>query len=280
MHPNSELQSTVQLERPAVTSAAEQKAEDCSAIGRDDHLPDAVKSSTDSASQSGLRQILTTAALVAALAVTGWLTTSAAIDETAHDEWANVNAAALASTENGTDLLVRRIASGETSTVPVIQMQAADLDMDTTNTVRLALMRSDLPGANQMLGDRFFIDATSSHAIPTGVQVPDLNNTPDLIMPLKDGRTKFFHLHLRDCCHEDGDVVQIDVNGQPYTVVPLTHAGATISVPLSSRITTLTLRGIKDGRGGITIQLSTSRGEYFARTMAVGEEYHIGVAAP
>ena len=227
----------------------------------DEHHAEAVKSPTVSSPETGIRQILTTAALIAAVAVTGWLATRTAIDETAHDDWAYVNAAAVASTEKGTDLLLRRTASGETSTVPVIQMLAADLDRDTTNAVRLALIQSDLAGANQKLGDRFFTDATGSHATPSAVQAPDLNNAPDLILPLTDGRAKFFHLQMRDCCHEDGDVVQIDVNGQPYTVVPLTHAGATISIPLSSGITTLTLRGIKDGRGGITIQFSTSRGD-------------------
>ena len=69
-------------------------------------------------------------------------------------------------------------------------------------------------------------------------------------------------------------ISQVDAAGR------LTNAGSTISVPLSSGITALTITGVEDGGGGITMQFSTSRGDYFAQDIAVGQQIHLGVSAP
>ena len=222
--------------------------------------------------------IVSTIALLGALLIGGWLFTRMGVDETAHDDWGKVSAAASASDEQGSNMLLREAADGGTSVVPVMLLSTADLDVETTIAVRKSLIRRDLDTANAELHNAHADQNSGASEYPDGE--PSLESTPDLVKPLRDGRAKFYHLHLMDCCDEDGDVVQISVNGQPYTTIGLTHAGATISVPLTSGVTTLTLTGVHDGGGGITVQFSTSGGDYFSRPMQVGEDYHIGVAAP
>ena len=42
----------------------------------------------------------------------------------------------------------------------------------------------------------------------------------------------------------------------------------------------MTIRGVKDGGGGVTLSFRTSRGEYFAQAMQVGQEYPDGGRGP
>jgi hypothetical protein len=51
----------------------------------------------------------------------------------------------------------------------------------------------------------------------------------------------------------------------------------TLAIPLGSGTNTVTVRGVKDGGGGITISFKTSRGNYFCQSMRVGEEHRMGV---
>jgi hypothetical protein len=55
------------------------------------------------------------------------------------------------------------------------------------------------------------------------------------------------------------------------------HGGQVLSIPLGSGNNTVTIRGVRDGGGGITLSFRTSRGEYFARPLRVGEQYQMGI---
>lgn len=81
-----------------------------------------------------------------------------------------------------------------------------------------------------------------------------------------------FSMRLIDNVDQDGDVVQILIDGVPMSFLSLTHAGATLEIPLkkgeSHRITVMAVR---DGVGGITLGLQTSAGTITSRRMAVGE---------
>ena len=91
------------------------------------------------------------------------------------------------------------------------------------------------------------------------------------------GDTKFFHIYLYDCCDEDGDVVEVILNGEVFAVVPITHAGATLSVPVGGSGTSVSLRGVRDGGGGITVACRTSQGDFFTKSMTPGETQVIGL---
>jgi hypothetical protein len=98
-----------------------------------------------------------------------------------------------------------------------------------------------------------------------------------MLTAIRDGGAEFYYLRLSDCCAEDGDIVDISVNGEPFATVRLTHEQSVLSVPLIPGTTVFTLRGVHDGGGGITVLFQTSRGEFFCQPMDVGEEYHVGV---
>ena len=55
------------------------------------------------------------------------------------------------------------------------------------------------------------------------------------------------------------------------------HQGTMVSIPLDRGTNIVTVRGVKDGGGGVTVSFKTSRGEYFARYMSVGEEHSMDV---
>ena len=81
-----------------------------------------------------------------------------------------------------------------------------------------------------------------------------------------------FSMRLIDDVDQDGDVVQISVDGVPVSYLALTHAGATLEIPLkkgeSHRIQ---VTAVRDGVGGVTLGLQTSAGTVVSRRMLVGE---------
>jgi hypothetical protein len=109
------------------------------------------------------------------------------------------------------------------------------------------------------------------------VQPPQIVADSDLAAALRDGRQELFQIELFDCCDEDGDIVEVIVNGSSFATVPIMHGGTMLSIPLERGNNTVTIRGVKDGGGGVTLSFRTSRGDYFARSMRVGEQYQMGV---
>ncbi|MBI2386088.1 MAG: hypothetical protein HYV14_08740 [Elusimicrobia bacterium] len=81
-----------------------------------------------------------------------------------------------------------------------------------------------------------------------------------------------FSMRLIDDVDQDGDVVQILVDGVPVSYLALTHGGATLEIPLkkgeSHRVT---VKAVRDGVGGVTLGLQTSAGTVVSRRMLVGE---------
>lgn len=145
--------------------------------------------------------------------------------------------------------------------IPVSQ---EDWDGSTTTTVRAALARNDLAAANlavQQAQRGIVLTGTAAQpAIPGSM--------------LAEKRTlRFVHIRLYDSCDEDGDVVDVLVDGQRFATVPLTHRGALLSVPVhSAGPTSLAIRGAVDGSGGITVGCQTSEGQGFTRVLRFGEE--------
>ena len=134
-------------------------------------------------------------------------------------------------------------------------------------------MRNDLTAANEALQAAQSIAAS----VDSDAVLPDLESDPDLASALEQGRKELFQIELFDCCQEDGDVVEVFVNGSPFATVPIINAGTLLSMPLSPGENTITIQGTQDGRGGVTLSFRTSRGDFFARRMRVGQAYHLGV---
>jgi len=211
------------------------------------------------------------------LAMGGWLWQHGHQAETAHQNWSHVSAAADASAAQGTNLLVQRDSAGGSRTSPAVEVSLADVDAATTLAVRELLQRDDLAGANAALQAAQQLPAVALAQQDSGKVTPVLGPNTHLVTAIRDGSSQFFHLRLFDCCDEDGDVVDISIDGQRLARVPLTHKGTVLSIPLTPGTTVITLRGIRDGGGGITVSFQSSQGDYFSQPMDVGEECQVGV---
>jgi hypothetical protein len=215
--------------------------------------------------------------LVAALAIGGWLWQYSQTTETVHQNWSYVSAAADASKAQGTNLLVQRDSAGTSRASHVVEVSSADADAATTLAVRTSLLNNDMDGANAALQSAQRIPAAALTQQDSGKATPVLGPNTRLVTAIRDGSSQFFHLRLFDCCDEDGDIVDLSVNGERLARVPLTHEGTVLSIPLTPGTTVLTLRGIRDGGGGITVSFQSSQGDYFSQPMDVGEECQVGV---
>ena len=135
------------------------------------------------------------------------------------------------------------------------------------------MLRNDLAAATAVLSSQQLVP----NVYPEKVVMPDLATSPDLAAELKEGRKQLFGIELFDSCDEDGDIVEVLVNGNLFATVPIMHVGTKLSIPLSPGKNTIAVRGARDGGGGVTLSFRTSRGDFFARHMRVGQEYRMGV---
>lgn len=158
--------------------------------------------------------------------------------------------------------------SGPAEFVNGIPFAPPDIDQDTTRGFLAARTRDRaeqvMQDAQPQLVDPAFVDE-----LPVEPAVPSLSN--GLASEIMTGDTRFFHIFLFDSCYEDGDVVDVKINGLRFATVRLTNAGVTLSVPMNSA-TTVSVAGVYDGGGGITVACRTSRGEGFIRVMNEGHE--------
>jgi len=228
--------------------------------------------SSKSNTSKGFSSYLVAAALVAAIAVGGLFAVRGGSAEKTHPNWQHVAAAADAS-DAGVAQLVHLDAAGAFQPVPTVELASADRDRGATRQIRAALRRDDLVSATAHL--------QAAQGLPSASQNPDvapphLAADSELTKAIQDGQ-ELFQVELFDCCDEDGDIVEVLVNGSPFATVPIRHGGTKLSLPLARGNNSVTIRGVKDGGGGITLSFRTSRGDYFARSMRVGEAYPIGV---
>jgi len=210
-------------------------------------------------------------ALVGALLFGGWLYLGGGSAEKQHENWRHVAAAAQASTDTAQQLV--RLDSGNSVETENLELSTADMNGISMQQIRTALLRSDL------------ISATA--ALQAAQRLPSPSSDPEVRLPTIDsdvtkaaileGRNELYQIELFDCCDEDGDIVEVVVNGNSFAVVPIMHQGAMVSIPLSQGSNTVTVRAVKDGTGGVTVSFRTSRGEYFARPLSVGEEHRMEV---
>lgn len=152
-----------------------------------------------------------------------------------------------------------------------VPLAVADADLATTREVLAALHRFDQTAADAAVQAAQV--GLTGDPLPNGepAAVPSL--TPGMREELRRGDACFYHIFLYDSCDEDGDVVDILIDGHRFATVPITRQGTTLSLPLGvGRPTSVVVRGVYDGGGGITVACQTSRGEGFVRPLEVAEE--------
>lgn len=189
--------------------------------------------------------------------------------------------------ESTTGGLVRVRPGHAAAAVASVEVAEADADGATTDAVLRALRVGDGPGADAALekaqkipdiqealtkGDVQRANAKMAEVAGPQPAAVKPQITTGLAQGVMSGDTRFFHVFLYDNCAEDGDIVRIEINGQPFAMVPLTRTGATLSVPVGTgQDFDVRVVGIRDGGGGITVSCQTSTGAYFARAMSPGE---------
>jgi len=222
---------------------------------------------------AGFSPLLSGAVLLAAVLVGGWFLMPAGSTESAHPNWKHVAAATEASDGEGSQL-VHLNQAGNPEVLPSLEVSRADLKRSATRKVRVALGRGDVITATAELQAA---QSMSSAAENPDVRPPEIVADSVLAEALKQGRQELFEIELFDCCDEDGDVVEVKVNGTSFATVPIVHGGTKLAIPLKQGNNTVSIRGVRDGGGGVTLSFRTSRGDYYARSMRVGQEYQMGV---
>src|SRR5262249_3888196 len=117
-------------------------------------------------------------------------------------------------------------------------------------------------------------DATPAPPAELQAAVADLvaNASPETRQDIVEGRTMLYKVHVLDNVFEDGDGVEVFINGQSRGQVNLTNAGSDIDLAFTPG-TTVEFKSVatKDGGGGVTFGASTASGETRSRVMNVGE---------
>lgn len=89
---------------------------------------------------------------------------------------------------------------------------------------------------------------------------------------LTGGTVEMFTFRFADFADQDGDIVNLNIDGIDLGNVLLTNAGAQLSIPLKPREQhALRVTGVHDGYGGITFALVSSVGRMELRSLAEGQ---------
>lgn len=88
---------------------------------------------------------------------------------------------------------------------------------------------------------------------------------------IADGNQVIYSLHVLDDVVEDGDIVEIFVNGTSYGRVLLASGGQDVLIPLPVGTTAkVHVVAVQDGGGGVTFGVTTSQGEIRSTVMPEG----------
>jgi len=236
-----------------------------------DGPPAAAQTGSRGNGSAGKTALLGALTLAAVVGIGSWLVQGNGGSESQHPNWEHVQAATEASA-SGQSQMVLLDPVGYTSMASQIELSRSDANRSASRNIRSELARGNFFEATALLQAAQVLPDGHPHLIP-----PQIEKGSDLEAALQDREGELYDLELYDCCDEDGDVVEILVNGVPFATVPIVNAGIKVSVPLGRGNNTVSVRGVRDGGGGITISFRTSRGNFFCQKMRVGEEHPMTV---
>jgi len=211
-------------------------------------------------------------AVIATLLAVGFFTWGNGSTEKQHPNWQHVASATDASSQTTTQLVAVK-AGGAPQLLGHVQVSSADLNHAATKDVRTAIQNNDIAGATAAMQKHQQVSTEAQ----SDVQLTAISAGSQLAEELASGKKELFQIELFDCCDEDGDIVDVLVNGQLFATVPIMHAGTMLTIPLASGDNSIIVRGARDGGGGVTLSVRTSEGEFFTRYLWVGQECEIGM---
>jgi hypothetical protein len=177
-------------------------------------------------------------------------------------------------------------AGGALAFVTEIRLTDADRDTATAKSIAEALRGGDVAAAEAALVAAQRIppapdpQSTASTPKPLPRVLPTL--TLGLRRAILEGSSHFFHVYVFDTCDQDGDVVEILVGGERFATIPLTHKGATLSIPVPQGSgLDISVRALRDGEGGgVTLGCRTSTGDFLTGALHEGQVVPLRFAAP
>lgn len=104
--------------------------------------------------------------------------------------------------------------------------------------------------------------------------------TPSVLLPFSEklrqeilnGESALYMLRIYDSADDDGDEVDLFIDGAYFAHLVLSNAGNTLTIPLNKhQTTTVRIVASRDGQGGVTMGAYSSLGETRTRVMSVGE---------
>jgi hypothetical protein len=172
-------------------------------------------------------------------------------------------------------------ASGTAATAPAsvtkqFSLSKVDADLKATEYLKglLAGTKKQEPaGASAADPLRGAANAAALKALAT--------TSPKTAADIQSGRSVLYRLYLLDFLAEDGDHVELFVNGVGHGDLYLKNAGKEVLIPLSPGAPTrMKLLATGDGGGGVTVGFVSSLGEARTRIMNVGQSEEWVVTVP
>ncbi len=159
--------------------------------------------------------------------------------------------------------------SAATPQVPAVDKQGetfsvAAVDADAKAT---ALLKAILSGEANSQGAAGELKAINGAAL-AGLA----KSAPQIAGDIKSGRRVLYRIYLLDFLAEDGDHVELSVDGASLGDIALKGAGTSFLIPLAPGTpATLKLLATADGGGGVTVGFISSLGEARTRVMQIGD---------
>jgi hypothetical protein len=98
------------------------------------------------------------------------------------------------------------------------------------------------------------------------------NSSPQTAKEIESGERRLYRVTLLDFLNQDGDHVELTVDGVSYGDLNLSNAGASFLIPLApGKPVDMKLTATADGGGGVTVGFISSVGEARTDVMQVGQ---------
>jgi hypothetical protein len=147
------------------------------------------------------------------------------------------------------------VAAATDSQQKIFAVSAAELDQRATDALKALLASGAVP-------------ADDLHAENSQTLLQLATASPQMAADIQADRTRLYRINLLDFADQDGDHVELTIDGLSFGDVNLSNSGASILVPLTAgKPVTIKLLATADGGGGVTVGFLSSLGE--ARTMVL-----------
>lgn len=218
------------------------------------------------------------------LGAAGWFWFVGSAVDRSHPAWRYVEAAAELGRKDG-NVQLWRPGEDDNHGEPVdrLPFRHADRDPDATTALRDACQANIEEGdasAAELSALRQAQEILVVEAPESGEKLTRREPQADFVATelreaIRRGRVEFYRLTLVDPCDEDGDVVEIAIDGKVLATVPLARQASRLSIPVVGRGTSIALKGVKDGGGGITVAVQTSAGQFVLPPLQENGEYSL-----